>query len=602
MSDPSRQDMAAQTVSIWFVSVIGKATKKSLRKLDANSVPAQASGGKLAIGGWGNTFCILKLSDLQDMNETVSFFLFGQVYKQLWKTDVGTVMGILNPDIMDPIEKNASEVSFTVKNPAQVMMLGQSKDLGWCIGKTKRGNKCSKFVNKKYGEYCEHHVQAAYKKTSSRRGELQGGCPGRKPKSVRDRFRGPQSSSNAYKHNGEYFQTGIKKSNDNKDKLTLAKLQQEQQLQPSRKVTTMSLHDLPPLAQDGIKEKLAKDNDKAFLDLVTTPTVGAMNLVKHIVKREGHETVAKDNKGSVTFQSIQASDLLKEHKKTLQERRQSREQLKSSVPMLGKGFQPGQQIDLFSENSPRASKLKVSKSDVAKLRAIQKIQAKGGLEKVDPNAVRKSSPDAERVKKRVLEQVESESNKCKMSGGASQGSSDDRERREAAPARKKSRLLGDVDLNSEEVQKLLKAKSSHKGALAEAEAEKEEKYFDNLEKREMMEEKMKTVTSLDATVFTCQQCKYTALSASDRCKQEGHTITRHKGKKRFFACKKCKHRITSLQKFPTEPCKNCGELCFERSTMHREKSGPKLESEILCIRGDEIKYLNSLQQKVYLNS
>nr|KAG5689892.1 hypothetical protein BaRGS_023640 [Batillaria attramentaria] len=33
----SRQDMAAQTVSIWFVSVIGKATKKSLRKLDANS-------------------------------------------------------------------------------------------------------------------------------------------------------------------------------------------------------------------------------------------------------------------------------------------------------------------------------------------------------------------------------------------------------------------------------------------------------------------------------------------------------------------------------------------------------------------------------------
>nr|KAG5694599.1 hypothetical protein BaRGS_015012 [Batillaria attramentaria] len=40
----SRQDMAAQTVSIWFVSVIGKATKKSLRKLDANSESAEASG------------------------------------------------------------------------------------------------------------------------------------------------------------------------------------------------------------------------------------------------------------------------------------------------------------------------------------------------------------------------------------------------------------------------------------------------------------------------------------------------------------------------------------------------------------------------------
>nr|KAG5714143.1 hypothetical protein BaRGS_020471 [Batillaria attramentaria] len=44
----SRQDMAAQTVSIWFVSVIGKATKKSLRKLDANSGLAEwyvPSGG-----------------------------------------------------------------------------------------------------------------------------------------------------------------------------------------------------------------------------------------------------------------------------------------------------------------------------------------------------------------------------------------------------------------------------------------------------------------------------------------------------------------------------------------------------------------------------
>lgn len=35
------------------------------------------------------------------------------------------------------------------------------------------------------------------------------------------------------------------------------------------------------------------------------------------------------------------------------------------------------------------------------------------------------------------------------------------------PKKKKPRLLGGVDLNSEEVQRLLKAKSSHKGALSE---------------------------------------------------------------------------------------------------------------------------------------
>jgi hypothetical protein len=35
------------------------------------------------------------------------------------------------------------------------------------------------------------------------------------------------------------------------------------------------------------------------------------------------------------------------------------------------------------------------------------------------------------------------------------------------PPQKKSKLLGDLDLNSPDVQQLLKKKSKHKGALAE---------------------------------------------------------------------------------------------------------------------------------------
>ena len=58
-----------------------------------------------ALLGQGKTYSIWKLSDLQDADTTVSFFLFGQVYKQLWKMDVGCVIGLLNPSIMDPIEK-----------------------------------------------------------------------------------------------------------------------------------------------------------------------------------------------------------------------------------------------------------------------------------------------------------------------------------------------------------------------------------------------------------------------------------------------------------------------------------------------------------------
>ena len=53
----------------------------------------------------GKSFCIWKLSDLQDCDKTVSFFLFGNVYKEHWKNELGTVIGLLNPSMMDKAEK-----------------------------------------------------------------------------------------------------------------------------------------------------------------------------------------------------------------------------------------------------------------------------------------------------------------------------------------------------------------------------------------------------------------------------------------------------------------------------------------------------------------
>ena len=53
----------------------------------------------------GKTYCIWKMNNLQDLETSVSFFLFGQVYSRWWKTDIGSVIGILNPSIMDPFDK-----------------------------------------------------------------------------------------------------------------------------------------------------------------------------------------------------------------------------------------------------------------------------------------------------------------------------------------------------------------------------------------------------------------------------------------------------------------------------------------------------------------
>ena len=34
----------------------------------------------------------------------------------------------------------------------------------------------------------------------------------------------------------------------------------------------------------------------------------------------------------------------------------------------------------------------------------------------------------------------------------------------------------------------------------------------------------------------------------------------------------------------------------------QEKTGPKLESETLCLRGDESKFINALEQKVFMTT
>ncbi|NXP75073.1 MCM10 protein, partial [Ramphastos sulfuratus] len=39
----------------------------------------------------GRTFSIWRLNDLRDLNQYVSLFLFGEVHKEHWKTDQGTV-------------------------------------------------------------------------------------------------------------------------------------------------------------------------------------------------------------------------------------------------------------------------------------------------------------------------------------------------------------------------------------------------------------------------------------------------------------------------------------------------------------------------------
>lgn len=60
----------------------------------------------------GNQYCIWTLSDLHSDLKTVGVFLFGNAYKEFWKSNVGTVVGILNPAVFENKAGSKDEVSI----------------------------------------------------------------------------------------------------------------------------------------------------------------------------------------------------------------------------------------------------------------------------------------------------------------------------------------------------------------------------------------------------------------------------------------------------------------------------------------------------------
>ncbi|XP_056000805.1 protein MCM10 homolog isoform X2 [Ostrea edulis] len=537
----------------------------------------------------GKSFCIWRLSDLDDCEKTISFFLFGEVFKQHWKNEVKSVVGILNPNKMDKAEKNQQDMAFTVHHPNQILMMGYSQDLGKCAGVSKAGKACTNFINKQLGQFCVYHVQSAYKKTCAKRTELQGSSQ----VTPKNRVFGTRNvKESMFFYGGETF-TNTRRKSSKKDQVTVKNLQMRQ-LESQGKFTTMSLHNLN--LEDREKLQQVQQKKKDLVNLLATPTVGSLNFVKHLVKKENpsHSDSSDDKK--VEIQSISPAELLKQHKLDMVRKRKARHTTtvtapgnldsqtpRDIVPHLGRGEVRDGFISLDMSNKTNS----VSMKELAKIKAITKVKNSGGIQKDDPNALKRKreSPDfKEKIETRVLSSIGNERTESKK----------------GEPAVKRSKLLGNIDENSEEFRMLMKSRSKHTGALAEVEHEQEERYFMELEKKEKYEDKMQSTMSVKCSVFTCKNCNYTAMKLADKCKRDGHTIVKLEGSKRFFKCKHCGKRKISIHKYPTEPC-DCGEYNFQRTAMMEERKGPKLPNENLSLRGDEVSYLGAMNQKVYLD-
>ncbi|XP_034529763.1 protein MCM10 homolog [Notolabrus celidotus] len=563
----------------------------------------------------GKTFSIWKLNDLHNLEVYVSLLLFGEVHKELWKTETGSVIGLLNPNSMK--QKDGYDgVSLTVDQSQKVLLMGEAQDYGTCKAAKKNGDPCSQIVNLFDCQFCQYHVKAQYKKMSAKRADLQSSFSGKAPNKVKVKG-GGGGLRDRLCQDGFYY--GGVSSAACASSITASKPAQRTLDKLFVKGSAQLVNQAKKL---GVKSGEVSGCSTEFKSLLSVPTPGALQLKKHLV--HASQSVAKDASGA-PIQSITASDLLKQQKqkqRELQEIRQRRAQeiqkrvLQNSTgprpgslsslpgrgslmspkaaseatrsptaphaPTLGRGFSEGDDILFFDKSPPQAPAPSALSLSAAKLAALKKLRAKGtGVEKEDPNAVKRKRSKESDIDARVVKNLNS-----------SKDESSSKEEEEPAQKKKREHLQY---VQSEEFQKILNAKSRHGVVLQAAEYQLQERYFDALVKKEQMEEKMKGIREMKCRAVTCKKCKYTYFKPADRCKEQNHDLYWHDAMKRFFKCP-CGQRAIALDRLPNKHCSNCGLFKWERDGMLKEKAGPKIGGELLLTRGEEHgRFLNSMQ-------
>lgn len=508
----------------------------------------------------GTSFCIWKISDLSDDSKTVSIFLFSNAYKQLWKTITGSVIGILNPNVLES-KDNIDQATLSIDNPQKLMILGRSKDMGKCKSMKKNGDPCTAIVNTSRCEYCVYHVKQEYKKCA-RRADL-------------------QSSNMGFGFTGDALKRMNKQTNMRRPYNGLAPF-------------------VPVLAKPN--EKLY-EKDRARLELLSETTSGGnIKKAQNNVKPEPSNVDAK-KKGTTVELTTQQSKKDFERLNKLRGWQPSKQVVVQSTPngpvlcstpVPSKESNPApikpknnhvekkNSLTLLS-SSPRlgigCSKGTIDFSEPitkqhirsAKMNAIKWVQEHGKIKAKDPNQVRISSREkSEKNAKRQRENDEQEKRKAKK-----------------------------ANVN-DKFKELLEAKSSHTDLIEKSYDEEKEKYFVKLEAKEKMEEKMMSTFKVDCKAVKCAICKYTAFSAADMCKEQRHPLRVIDAVKRFFKCADCGNRTVSLNRMPTHSCGKCSGSSWARAAMMDEKK-IAISAETLSIRGAEEKFLGSMVKDANLN-
>ncbi|KAF2633788.1 TTL-domain-containing protein [Macroventuria anomochaeta] len=117
-------------------------------------------------------FMVIRLTD---MKWELDLFLFDSGYEHFWKLPIGTLVAILNPDIMPPKDRNSGKFSLKLTNSDDtVLEIGVARDLDFCHAKKKDGKECGQWVDGRKTEFCEFHLSLQVEKSKRGRMEING--------------------------------------------------------------------------------------------------------------------------------------------------------------------------------------------------------------------------------------------------------------------------------------------------------------------------------------------------------------------------------------------------------------------------------------------
>jgi minichromosome maintenance protein 10 len=114
-------------------------------------------------------FMVIKLTDLK---WELDLYLFDTGFSQFWKLPLGTLIAVLNPDIMPPRNRDTGKFSLKLTSSDDTILeLGTARDLDFCNATRKDGKECGTWIDSRKTETCEFHIQLQVEK--SKRGRME---------------------------------------------------------------------------------------------------------------------------------------------------------------------------------------------------------------------------------------------------------------------------------------------------------------------------------------------------------------------------------------------------------------------------------------------